>query len=99
MGKALRSGHKTVHPIGGLTEVGGSRFWVPGLRVLMNGRITGIGHPIPQPQGKGIEAHFDGDILVGVKKKPQSFGGPAHVLFTAASGQDPQLAYSTQSVF
>ena len=65
----------------------------------MNGRITGTGPPIPQPQGKGMVAHFDGDILVGVKKKPQSFGGPAHLLFIAASGQDPQLAYTTQSVF
>lgn len=61
-------------PSGG-SEVGGSKVWVPGLRVLMNDRITGTGHPIPQPQGKGTVAHFDGDILVGVKKKPQSFRG------------------------
>ena len=75
MGKALRSGHETAHPIGGLAEVGASKVWIPDLRVLMNDRITDTGHPIPQPQGKVTVAHFDGVILVGLKKKPQSFRG------------------------
>ena len=53
--------------------MGRSKVWVPDLRVLMNDRITGTGHPIPQPQGKVAVARFDGVILVGLKKKPQSF--------------------------